>query len=89
MTQIAIETRTSTVNVTNYWTLYFRHGMNSTLSKNFYFEGSLMEAAKRGQEHCKIMGYHYIWVRPLVCNIEAEEDYKLKGNLSSCPPGEL
>lgn len=63
----------------NLWTLYYRHGMNATLTKNFHSEGNLQVAIKRAQLHCQIMNYKYIWVRPLVCDIDAEEEYKLKG----------
>jgi hypothetical protein len=63
----------------NLWTLYYRHGMNAGLYKNFYCEGNLQTAIKRAQLHCQIMNYKYIWVRPLVCDIESEEEYKLRG----------
>lgn len=70
------------IQVTNYWTLYFRHGMNASLSKNFYYEGDLTGAVRRAQDHCKVMGYKYIWLRPLICNIDEEEEYKKSGGLS-------
>lgn len=63
----------------NLWTLYFRHGMNATLTKNFYYEGNLQSAIKRAQLHCQVMNYKYIWVRPLICDIDGEEEYKMKG----------
>lgn len=63
----------------NLWTLYYRHGMNATLTKNFYCDGNLQIAIKRAQLHCQVMNYKYIWVRPLICDIDAEEEYKLKG----------
>jgi len=69
----------------NLWTLHYRHGMNATLTKNFLCDGNLQIAIKKAQLHCQIMGYKYIWVRPLVCDIEAEEEYKLKGS----PPEEV
>ena len=75
------------VRVTNYWTIFFRHGMNANLSKNFYFDGTQLEATRRAQEHCKIMGYRFIFLRPLVCNIDEEEAYKLRGGLDSSESG--
>jgi len=63
----------------NLWTLHYRHGMNATLIKNFPCDGDLQVAKRRAQLHCQIMGYKFIWIRPLVCDIEAEEEYKLKG----------
>jgi hypothetical protein len=71
--------------LSNYWTLYFRHGMNANLSKNFYFEGTLVGAVERAKEHCKVMGYRYIWVRPLICNIGEEEEYRLHGGAPTEP----
>lgn len=60
------------------WTLYYRHGMNATLSKNFCYNGNMAEARKRAEQHCKIMGYKFIFIRPMICDIESEEAYKLK-----------
>ena len=71
----------------NLWTIYFRHGMNATLSKNFSHDGDLQSAIKRAQHHCLIMGYRYIFVRPLICDIEEEEQYKLKGGVPETSPG--
>ena len=75
-------------NLSNYWTMYYRHGMNANLQKNFYFEGTLVQAQLRAREHCDVMGYKFIWVRPLVCNIEEEEAYRKRGIVegdTSCP----
>jgi len=64
---------------TNLWTLHFRHGMNPGLTKNFFHEGDLESAQLRARKHCEIMGYRYIFVRPMVIDIEAEEEYKKLG----------
>jgi hypothetical protein len=64
-----------------FWTMFYRHGMNATLSKNFYFEGDMVAARKRAEQHSKVMGYKFIFIRPMVCNIESEEDYKQKGHV--------
>jgi hypothetical protein len=55
------------------WTIYYRHGVNSTLSKNFFCEGSLEQARDRAMKHCGVMGYKYIFIRPMLCDIEYEE----------------
>lgn len=65
------------------WILFYRHGMNSTLQKNFSFAGSLPQAVDRAREHCKIMNYKYIFVRPLVCNLDEEEDQHLNRKAST------
>ena len=67
--------------LSNLWVLYYRHGMNPLLSKVFYLDGTLMDAVKRGREHCTIMNYKYHFTRPLVFDLEAEEDYKKRGGL--------
>jgi hypothetical protein len=66
----------------NLWTIHYRHGMNATLSKNFFYDGDLNGAIARAQEHCKIMNYKYIFLRPLIVDIDKEEEYKLKGGSS-------
>ena len=63
----------------NVWILYYRHGMNATLSKGFYFNGTMVDAIRRARKHCEIMNYHYIWVRPMVCDFDSEEYLKLNG----------
>lgn len=64
---------------THLWIMYYRHGMNANLTKGFYHEGDVESAVKRARRHCEIMGYKYIFVRPMVCNIKADEEYKLGG----------
>ena|ERR1700744_2752032 len=61
------------------WTVYYRHGINAILQKNFYHEGSMVSAIERAKKHCTIMGYRYHYVRPMVPNINIEEERKLKG----------
>ncbi len=72
---------TSTVNkcYSNLWTMFYRHGMNANLTKGFYFKGNVHEAKKRALDHCQIMGYKFIFVRPLVIDLKSEEEYKLRG----------
>lgn len=77
---LATKETTSKVEHLSYlYIMFYRHGMNANLTKGFYFAGDLQEARKRAEAHCKIMGYKFIFVRPMVCNLESEEEYKLKG----------
>ena len=59
------------------WIMFYRHGMNANLTKGFFYKGSLFQAQERAKDHCKIMGYKYIFIRPMICNLEEEETYKL------------
>jgi hypothetical protein len=59
------------------WTIFYRHGVNATLTKNFFFDGKMHEAIERAQKHCGIMGYKYIFVRPMLCDIDYEEGVQL------------
>jgi len=67
--------------MSNYYIMFYRHGMNANLTKGFYCDGDLTSARKRAEAHCKIMGYKYIFVRPMICNLETEEEYKLHGSV--------
>lgn len=58
--------------------MYYRHGMNPQLSKGFYLNGTMEEAMLRARRHCTVMGYRYIFTRPWICDLDAEEAYKLK-----------
>lgn len=59
------------------WTIYYRHGVNAQLSKNFFFDGSMFDARERAQRHCGIMGYKFNFIRPMLCDIEVEEGVQL------------
>jgi len=63
----------------NLWTLHYRHGMNAGLTKNFHHEGDFESAQLRARKHCEVMGYRYIFLRPMVIDIESEEEYKKLG----------
>ncbi len=62
----------------DYYNLYFRHGMNPTCQKGFHCAGGLNAAVARARQHCDIMGYRYIFVRPMVCNIDLEEKQRIE-----------
>ena len=64
---------------TNLWIIFYRHGMNPELHKYFYYDGNFIEARKRAIDHCKTMGYKFIFLRPMIVDIDKEEEYKIKG----------
>lgn len=59
------------------WTMFYRHGVNATLTKNFFFNGLMIDARDRAMKHCGIMGYKFQFLRPLLCDIEVEEGIQL------------
>ncbi len=68
----------------HFWTIIYRHGVNATLTKNFYFmpnpsdsRKTMEQVIERAQKHCGIMGYKYHFVRPMVCDIATEEGIQL------------
>ena len=61
----------------NLFAMYYRHGVNPGLTKIFYFDGTFQEAKKRAEAHCGIMGYKYIWLRPFIVDLDAEESTQL------------
>lgn len=63
----------------NIWMMFYRHGMNANLTKCFKWPGDLQEARKRAEKHSKIMGYKFIFIRPLIVDLDKDEEYKLHG----------
>ena len=61
----------------NLFCMYYRHGVNPGLTKIFYYSGNFQEAKKRAESHCGIMGYKFIWLRPFVVDLDAEEATQL------------
>ncbi len=61
----------------NLYVFYYRHGVNPGLSKIFYFSGGFKEAKSRAEKHCGIMGYKFIWIRPFIVDLDAEESTQL------------
>lgn len=56
--------------------IYYRHGMNPHCQKGFVHKGDLRSAVDRAKTHCAIMGYRYIFVRPLICDLAEDEKSK-------------
>lgn len=55
------------------YTLFFRHGVNPRCEKGFLHEGGFLAARQRAFEHCERMGYRFIFVRPLIVDLDEEE----------------
>jgi hypothetical protein len=72
--------------VKHLYLMFYRHGMNANLTKGFFCLGDLLTARKRAETHCKIMGYKFIFVRPMVCDLESEEAYKLGASEGTIVP---
>jgi hypothetical protein len=62
----------------NIWILFYRHGVNPHCQKGFYHNGDIYAANKRAKEHCDVMGYRFIFVRPLIVDIDEEEKIKMQ-----------
>ena len=60
------------------YTLYYRYPTTKPLSKSFYLDDNLSMAIKRGRAHCEEMGCLFICVRPLIVNLDLQEEYKRK-----------
>lgn len=53
--------------------LYYRTNIVGNSFKVFSFAGTKQEAFKRGQEHCKKMGYRFVSVIPFFTDLDVEE----------------
>lgn len=60
------------------YTLYYRHGSNTSCFKLFEFKGDLAGASQRGRTHCELMGFVFIYVKPFLSNLDAEEKRRLR-----------
>ena len=56
------------------WVLHYRQGSNpSPMWKSFYHNGSLSEVINRSKEHCTVMNYRFVSVKPGVHNLADDE----------------
>lgn len=58
--------------------LHYKH-RNQVQQKYFELVGHLSDAIKRGQEHCSVMGYKFVQVRPFFVDLDLQEAH-LKEN---------
>jgi len=61
----------------NLYIFYYRHGVNPGLQKIFFHKGTFATAKKRAEQHCGIMGYKFIWIRPFIVDLDVEEATQL------------
>ena len=66
------------VDLRSVYSLYYRHGSNTSCFKLFEHKGDLASAAQRGRTHCELMGYVFIYVKPFLSDLEWEEKRKLR-----------
>lgn len=59
------------------WHLFYRHGPTPFAFKSFYHNGSEKEARERAQTHCQVMGYKLIMIKPMLADIQMEENIQL------------
>ena len=60
------------------WILYYRQGVNVNCQLHFEHIGTLPEAESRGRQHCQIMGYNFLYIRPFLTNLETAEKRRLQ-----------
>jgi GTP-dependent phosphoenolpyruvate carboxykinase len=54
--------------------LYYRQGMNPhTMFMFFFASGPFNQIISRAKNHCEIMNYRFVTVRPAITNFEEEE----------------
>ena len=75
----ATKLATKTFTDQKFWTLYYHFGNTIPQTLNFPFEGSMAEAANRAREHCTVMGYRFIKIRPFIVDLQDREERKLSG----------
>lgn len=59
------------------WVMHYRHHLSPNCSKGFHHEGTIQEARKRAEQHCQIMGYRLVLIRPMLDDLQAVEDDQL------------
>ena len=52
--------------------LHYKH-RNQVDTKHFQLVGHLSDAIKRGQEHCNVMAYKFVQVRPFFVDLDLQE----------------
>ena len=55
------------------FTLYYHYRASVPQVLHFEFDGDLRKAKERGLEHCKVMNYRFIKVRPLIVDLDERE----------------
>lgn len=63
---------------TNIWILFYRQGSNMEQKIFQLTDATIIQAAERGKEHCRLMSYSYQYVKPLISDLEFDESKKLR-----------
>ena len=72
--------KTSLLNTNKLWTMYYHFGNTIPQTLNFPHNGSMSDAAQRAREHCVIMSYRFIKIRPFIVDFEDRERRKKAGD---------
>jgi len=62
-----------------FWTLWYRFGTIPVATKSFIFDGNLQDATMRARKHCEVMKYRYIFVRPMIVDLDYQEELFIAG----------
>ncbi len=62
-----------------FWTLWYRFGTVPIATKSFIFDGNLQEATTRARKHCEIMKYRYVFVKPMIVDLDYQEELFIAG----------
>ena len=71
--------KSSILNTKKLWTMYYHFGNTIQQTLNFPFDGTMSEAAQRAREHCIVMSYRFIKIRPFIVDFEDRERRKKAG----------
>ena len=72
-----------------YWNLYYRYGNIPQVVKAFRLDGTTKDAILRARKHCEIMGFKYILVRPMVVDLDFQEEQFIRNKGSEQNSGEM
>jgi hypothetical protein len=61
------------------WILIYHFGATFPNTLNFPFDGTMTEAMQRAREHCDVMGYRFIKIRPFIVDLDDRERRKKEG----------
>ena len=63
-----------------YYILYYHFPHSKIESKVFGHSGNLTSAIIRGRDHCEVMNYRFIKVRPFIVNLDDQERRRLENS---------
>lgn len=65
----------------NIFTLFYRYGNVPSLSENFVMPSgsTIVDAIQKGRQHCLLMNYKFLYVKPFIYDMEMAEQRKKDG----------